>query len=369
MKKNIVFVWDNFGPIHADRADAVGKYFSGEREVIGIELSAKSDTYEWVSETRSSFKKITLQKVSGSGWLSKILRLISLLRQLLANIKADFFFCHYERPGIFISAIILRMLGRRVFIMNDSKFDDYQRVLWREIVKYIFYIPYNGGLASGVRSRDYLNFLGVKSNGILTNYNSMSLARIVSYVPQDHLSKSFDSRYFVIIARFVEKKNLFNTISAYKIYVDSVENPRKLHIVGSGPLEEQLKTHVLQNELSELVIFHGFLQTKETIEVLADSLALLLLSTEEQFGNVVIEATALGIPCIVSTACGARDMLVHTGVNGFVVEPNNIRGAAYFMGLISSSFVLWQSMSKASLENSKFCDVPQFVKAIEYLVK
>jgi glycosyltransferase involved in cell wall biosynthesis len=58
---------------------------------------------------------------------------------------------------------------------------------------------------------------------------------------------------------------------------------------------------------------------------------LLLLSTEEQFGHVVAEALALGVPVICSLQCGARDCLILSNINGFIVEPDNIIGAARFL--------------------------------------
>ena len=66
--------------------------------------------------------------------------------------------------------------------------------------------------------------------------------------------------------------------------------------------------------------------------MLRKSLALILPSTEEQFGFVVLEALALGIPVIVSENVGARDLHVRTGVNGFIFEPDNEKGLAFFMG-------------------------------------
>ena len=42
----LVFLWENFGPMHADRCDAVAAAVRGEAEVVGLELYGRSDTYD-----------------------------------------------------------------------------------------------------------------------------------------------------------------------------------------------------------------------------------------------------------------------------------------------------------------------------------
>jgi len=55
-------------------------------------------------------------------------------------------------PAVFFSALLLRLLGRRLITMQDSKFDDKQRYLVKEIVKSVLYAPYQAALAAGARS-------------------------------------------------------------------------------------------------------------------------------------------------------------------------------------------------------------------------
>ncbi len=101
--------------------------------------------------------------------------------------------------------------------------------------------------------------------------------------------------------------------------------------------------------------------------MLGKTLALLLVSAQEQFGNVVIEAQALGAPVIVSDNCGARDMLVRNGVNGFVVEPDNPAGLAYFMGLLDRDEALWRRMALASEPFAALGDAAHFARAVAAL--
>jgi glycosyltransferase involved in cell wall biosynthesis len=90
---------------------------------------------------------------------------------------------------------------------------------------------------------------------------------------------------------------------------------------------------------------------------------LLLLSTEEQFGLVIPEALSMGVPVIASNNCGACDELVRSGINGFVVEPDNPRGIAYFMDLLGSDSRLWGEMALAAAEKATLADSDRFAEA------
>jgi L-malate glycosyltransferase len=367
----IVFMWENFGPMHVDRCIAVAKRFEGSRRVIGIELGGRSDTYDWSPGSSSSFVKLTLFPKATVADISAAKIFLKLLKACIAIGAADFFFCRYERPETLIVSIILRLLGRRVFTMNDSKFDDKPRELKRELVKLLFYLPYNGALIAGRRSAEYLQFFHFPKGRIAYNYDTISIARIreqPGLVPAPG-GANFDSRYFAVVARMVAKKNLFVLLEAFSLYARSVAAPRKLHLCGSGPLEQQLKNRAAELGISDLTVFHGFLEASSVNRILAEAVALLLVSTEEQFGLVIPEAFAMGVPVIVSANCGACDELVRSGINGFVVEPDNPRGMAYFMELLGSDSSLWKTLASAAAERALLADVSRFALACDELTQ
>ena len=157
-------------------------------------------------------------------------------------------------------------------------------------------------------------------------------------------------------------------LKASALYMHQVSNPRPLHIFGTGPLESELREQARADGIAEIVHFRGFQQTAEISHAYGQSLALLLPSIEEQFGNVVPEAMGMGLPVIVSDNCGARDLLVRSGVNGFVIEPDNPDGMAFFMRLLSEDETLWRAMSIAAHQFARKADVERFAEAVEALV-
>lgn len=365
LPRPILFIWENFGPLHVDRCDAVAKYFT-DRQVIGIEILGRSTEYDWVSETGSFFQKIT---ISTSNKKSSFL-FASIIASIFRHRPEAVFFCHYQKPEIFVSALISRIVGIKTFTMNDSKFDDYARSLWREALKSFWFLPYKGALAASRRSVDYLRFLGVPRQRIASGYDAVSISRIrrLAAAPAAPEGAPFADRHLTIVARLLPKKNIALALQGLAICAQA--GPiRRLIICGSGPLEHELKQLTEDLGLSSHVDFRGFVQTEEVCRVLATTLALILPSTEEQFGQVIPEALAMGVPVLVSDNCGARDHLVETGVNGFIFEPTNAAGLAFFIDLISSNESLWRSMATAAGRISERGDVDGFVQGVSRLLE
>ena len=368
MADDITFVWENFGPTHADRCEAVAAHFADRRGVIGVELAGRSRIYEWQSEWRPDFEKITLfpdVTIDQVGLIKRVWRTVQ-----ACLTASDIFFCHYEHPATFLSACILRLLGRRLYVMSDSKFDDKPRFFMREWGKRLLHLPYRGGIAAGARSADYMRFLRVPAQNIRERYNNVSVARIrrLAKAPPAPDGTAFADRHFTIVARLVPKKNLAAAIAAFAHYRKTAANPRQLVIVGSGPLEAELREQIAKAGVESCVRLTGLLQTERVCEILANSLALIMPSVEEQFGIAALEAIAMGVPVIVSDNCGVRDRYVRAGVNGFVIEPNNVEGIAALMTLISGDEARWRSMAAACADFAKDGDVGGFSESVAALV-
>ncbi len=365
--RGIVLLWDNFGPMHVDRLEAVAAEFAGEARVVGCELFARSAEYEWARAGTAQARIETLfSGAARPGRLARLWRLIGFRRRIG---RADWFICHYERPEILAFAALLRLTGARVHTMGCSKFDDLPRRAGREWLKSFFLLPYRGAIGSGTRSADYLRFLGLRSDRIAGEYNTVSITRLreMAGVPAAPGGSDHAERHFICVARFVPKKNLPTLLDAYARYAAGVPAPRRLHLCGSGRMEDQLRAKVAELGLAELVVFEGFLQTDGVARLLGRSLALLLPSVEEQFGNVVIEAQALGVPVILADNCGARDKLVRAAVNGFVVEADNPEGMAWFMRVLDQDRELWRGMAERAAASAALGDTSRFAEAVRAL--
>jgi glycosyltransferase involved in cell wall biosynthesis len=371
----VVLLWDNFGPLHIDRINDVATRFAGKRDVVGIELCGGSDTYDWDTGGEGLFRKETLFPNRAFDEISTREMFTALIRASGRIGKGTYVLCHWNTTGIFLAAIWLRLTGRRVYTMGCSKFDDKPRSVIKEALKSLMFLPYQGALGSGKRSVGYFRFLGIRDDRVTGEYNTVSLDRIRAQAGLGPFQQAeptegpeHAARGFLCVARLVPKKNLSMVLDAYALYRKQAHSPRPLELCGSGPLETDLKTQTYRLGLTDYVTFSGFVQSNEISRRMASALALLLPSAEEQFGNVVPEAQAMGLPVILSDNAGARDRLVRTAQSGFVIEPDNPQGLAWYMAELSDRPELWQKMRMGALSQAPLGDVARFSDGVAHLV-
>jgi glycosyltransferase involved in cell wall biosynthesis len=101
---------------------------------------------------------------------------------------------------------------------------------------------------------------------------------------------------------------------------ESVEDLHLL-ILGDGPLRSDLEAQVEALGLKNYVLLPGASDYSELPSRYGLAEAFIHASSVEQWGLVVNEAMAAGLPVLVSSACGCVPQLVHPGINGFRFDP------------------------------------------------
>jgi L-malate glycosyltransferase len=371
MRPRLLFVWEKFGPYHMDRCEALAERLGGRFEILGVEIASHGDMYKWApTGAGRSFAKTTLFPGRSSRELTQRQYFRALLRAAISARAHTVFLCGYHFPPVFFAAVCLRLLGHTVVIMNDSKFDDKPRRVGREFVKALLYRPYHAAFVGSPRAASYLEFLGMRPERIALGYDTASLARLRRLAGCDPAPGGLPhgGRHFTVIARFVPEKNLGLALAAYARYRLAAQAPaRELWLCGAGRFEAALKAEVAHRGIAG-VRFMGYLQEDGIATALASSLALILPSVEEPFGLVVNEALALGVPVILSENCGARDLLVRTAVNGYVVEPDNAEGLAHLMGRLAAEPAEWARLAANSRAFTDLADTGHFVAGVERLL-
>ena len=218
-------------------------------------------------------------------------------------------------------------------VMSESARQDEPRTWWKEIIKRRIVNLYSAALVGGQRHVEYLVELGMPRERIFTGYDAVDNAYFARRALEIRDSE-FETRkkyglpenYFLASARFIEKKNLPRLIRAYAEYrrrsaVSGGNAPWDLVLLGDGPLRETLETQLSTLNLHMHVQLPGFKQYDELPVYYALAKAFVHASTTEQWGLVVNEAVASGLPVIVSNRCGCVPELMAD--NGFTFDPLN----------------------------------------------
>lgn len=109
----------------------------------------------------------------------------------------------------------------------------------------------------------------------------------------------------------------FKEVSKIKANVDL-----KLIVGGSGEEEQNLKQLSVALGIQHRVIFPGFIQSSEVAEFFRNLDIAVFLSHRESYGVAVLEASASGVPVIV-TDIGGLPEVVRDGHTGIVIPDNN----------------------------------------------
>jgi glycosyltransferase involved in cell wall biosynthesis len=127
-----------------------------------------------------------------------------------------------------------------------------------------------------------------------------------------------DSKIVSFIGRFEEEKNpLLFVDLARKIIERSPTRSVRFVMAGEGPLLKQVNKAIAKNGMKEL--FHLTGRINNTVELLADSSLLLVVSRTEGIPLVAMEAIATGVP-VLSSRVGAMGELIENNVHGFLVD-------------------------------------------------
>ncbi|GMQ60449.1 glycosyltransferase family 4 protein [Vallitalea sediminicola] len=125
---------------------------------------------------------------------------------------------------------------------------------------------------------------------------------------------------FVTVGRLEKQKNYFMLLRAFS-QVSKDNEKINLKIYGEGSLFNQLNDYIDELNLKQKVLLCG--RTNNIVEVLQESDLFILSSDAEGMPNSLMEAMAVGLPCI-STNCptGPAD-LIEDGINGALIPVGN----------------------------------------------
>lgn len=355
-KKRTALIFHRVGPYHFARAHAAGSSINTEL----IEVFKSDDVYRWDPVPGADgFDRVTLFE-NNSQPASKLIRGI---QTALDECRPDAVAIPGWADAVAFSAI--QWCGDHrvpVIVMSETTEWDEPRVVWKEWIKWRILRMCSAGLVGGQPHAEYLSRLGMSHDRIFQGYDAVDNEYFAQRASEARNHKS-DTRkkhglpenYFLASARFIEKKNLSRLIEAYALYRESVKKNGKpkeetwnFVLLGDGPLKPEISRLISSLGLNEFVLTPGFKQYNELPAFYALAKIFIHASTVEQWGLVVNEAMASGLPILVSNRCGCAHNLVHEGVNGYTFDPYNTKQIAEIMVRVSSPQFPLSDFSAAS---------------------
>ncbi len=131
--------------------------------------------------------------------------------------------------------------------------------------------------------------------------------------------------HFLFVGRFVYYKGCRVLLEAFA--KAAAQNPEiRLNLVGSGPMEEELRDLMKKYDFRENVFFHSNVGDEELIEYFqaCDIFVLPSIARSEAFGLVQIEAMAFGKPVINTKLPSGVPYVSVDGVTGLTVMPGDV---------------------------------------------
>ena len=159
-------------------------------------------------------------------------------------------------------------------------------------------------------------------NGVDIDFFNPNLETIKEKaVSLNHKENLHNKFVFIFIGRIVKDKGVNELIVAFDRLSKEYDNIN-LRLLGNyendlDPIEENTQQIILNNPN---IIYEGF--QKDIRPFLAASNVLILPSYREGFPNVVLQACAMGLPCIVTNVNGAEDVIIND-FNGIVISKKN----------------------------------------------
>jgi len=124
----------------------------------------------------------------------------------------------------------------------------------------------------------------------------------------------------VFAGRHIREKRAASVVPAVALARARVPGLRG-RVLGDGPERRAVLAAIDEHGLADVVDAPGFVPTEQVEHDLARALCMILPSTREGYGLVVVEASAAGTPSVVVRGeDNAATELVEEGINGFVAE-------------------------------------------------
>ncbi len=356
MSHRIAGVIVNTVPYHHARWEALARSCSAEVHLV--EMTSRDEFKVLEFSESSTYLRHTLLN-AGEDEKIPPCELVRRMSAELDQIKPDVICVSGWGLRVSLAAMRWALLNHVPIVMlsESNEFDEVRSTI-KEWMKSRLVGLCSAGLVGGTPQADYLVKLGLPRTSVFVGYdvvdNGFFGVRVnelkESGVRSQKAGGVCSKQYFFACARFGKKKNILGLIRAYALYRKLTKQSSEasasefslqpsdfdLVIAGDGEQRTEIERVISECGVKDHVQLVGAKGYQELPAYYAGAAVFIHASTTEQWGLVVNEAMASGLPVLVSNRCGCAEDLVREGENGFTFDPYNEQQLADLMVRIAS---------------------------------
>ena len=129
---------------------------------------------------------------------------------------------------------------------------------------------------------------------------------------------------FMVVSHLRKSKGIHDLIQAVSMLERPIKDQIVIDVYGSGPMEQDLKSQVVELDCDDNIKFFG---STAVVERYKDYDYLIQPTYMECMSLSIVEALTAGVP-VITTPVGGTPEVIIPGVNGFLFEPGDIQSLA-----------------------------------------
>lgn len=309
-KRNLLFYINSIGGGGAERVIVhVASLFSKNGyNVIMVTSFSKKNEYP----LEAGIKYISLEKADEKqSWIKRNISRVVKLRNICKKEKPDVVISFMAEPNYRALVATFGMKVKNIISVRSDPNYEYAGIIGNFLGKYLLPVA-DGCIFQTEDAKNWFPKKLQKKSRIICNAVREEFYE-VNYKPV--------SDRIVTCGRLEEAKN-------HKLLIDvftaiAAKYPEaKLLIYGEGKMKDKLQKQISKNGMDNRIQLMG--RTNNVAEILAEACVFILPSIVEGMPNALMEAMAVGVPCISTDCpCGGPRMLLRAEKTGILVRNND----------------------------------------------
>ncbi len=322
--------------------------FSKENDVSILTLTRSEDAYKL--EPKVKRLRVDDTNYKADNRFRKITRKLSIarlrkLKKLIISEKPDIIISFLPEPSLrlmFLSKISRRIknVPKIISIRNDPE-KEFSNPIIRGVMETL-YKDADGMVYQTDDAKKFFEHI-IKTKHQVIIQNPIDPTMLVE-PKKDEQRKSI----IISVGRLEEQKNQEMLVRAFASTLKKKEHSYLLKIYGEGSLRRHLQELIDELKISDRAFLMG--QVNNVSEELNEAKIFVLSSRYEGMPNALIEAMAMGLPCISTDCpCGGPRSIIENGESGILVKNENQDELAYAICKLIDNKNMRDKFSKEAL--------------------